>query len=549
MKKRIITITLVLSLVLTCITGSVSAASIVPAPDSGSHNAYKKINGRYVVYNTSSDLTFYKQIMREYLEDCYVSSVGEVGDYCPAVWEAIQNVYNKELEHVNNAKSPDDLLEIIGFFVLPNSESMKAYEKLTVLGALDRDVVKLASNYRQLKEYLTVCIKDSMKYRVKSDYSDYYWSIIQHEYKSLLKKNKAVSGYEEFAAIMAEAINLGYFIEMEEESEIELESFSKVMKRINEDSAEEDDYIAEEDYGVFEIDYFDAYYEGQILTKYEVQQLKDDYCKFLDVYVDKQLAVSGYKGSISKVRKIAEEAKDRIAKMYDGAKIQNTALNAYDTMVEMTGIELEVMDEFKVSDLQDSITALYKKYKMTDYSESSWNLITQYYETAMSEVEFSCIYRAQLPVDIKTPLKKKFDSVPTYKKEIKSLKNKYTKSLKSFKGNKKYNQKEAVPVVEKGLNEIKAAESIEDVEKAYTSCYSKALKTIKKFKITTVKKGKGKITRDRTVKYGKNFTVKLTPDAGHKISKVYIDGKKKKLKNQYTFKSVKKSHKIKVVFE
>ena len=56
------------------------------------------------------------------------------------------------------------------------------------------------------------------------------------------------------------------------------------------------------------------------------------------------------------------------------------------------------------------------------------------------------------------------------------------------------------------------------------------------------------MSKSKMVKYGGKYTVKLQPKAGKRIKAVYIDGKKKKLKNSYTFRKVKKRHTIRVVF-
>ena len=57
------------------------------------------------------------------------------------------------------------------------------------------------------------------------------------------------------------------------------------------------------------------------------------------------------------------------------------------------------------------------------------------------------------------------------------------------------------------------------------------------------------MSKSKTVKYGKKYVVKVTPRAGHRTVSVKIDGKYKKLKNKYTFKSVKKAHTVYVVFQ
>lgn len=68
------------------------------------------------------------------------------------------------------------------------------------------------------------------------------------------------------------------------------------------------------------------------------------------------------------------------------------------------------------------------------------------------------------------------------------------------------------------------------------------------FKVTTSKKGKGKITKSKTVAYGSKVVIKVKPKKGYRIAKVTIDGKKVKAKKKYTI-TVTKAKKVKAVFK
>lgn len=75
---------------------------------------------------------------------------------------------------------------------------------------------------------------------------------------------------------------------------------------------------------------------------------------------------------------------------------------------------------------------------------------------------------------------------------------------------------------------------------------------VEKYNITASSGTGGKISPSGTVSVekGQNTTFTFTPDKNYKVSKVYIDGKETKVKNNnYTFENVSSDHKISVTFE
>lgn len=75
---------------------------------------------------------------------------------------------------------------------------------------------------------------------------------------------------------------------------------------------------------------------------------------------------------------------------------------------------------------------------------------------------------------------------------------------------------------------------------------------VEKYNITASSGTGGKISPSGTVSVekGQNSTFTFTPDKNYKVSKVYIDGKETKVKNNnYTFENVSSDHKISVTFE
>ena len=161
---------------------------------------------------------------------------------------------------------------------------------------------------------------------------------------------------------------------------------------------------------------------------------------------------------------------------------------------------------------------------------------------------YSAEFKNQIGTKFMKEVEKNFKEVPTLASELKEAKKLTSDTLKKYLGNKKYNQTKAKKLVNEGLKKINSAKTPDDV---YALCdkYVTALeKTVNVYKISVTKSGKGSVTKSATVKYGKNFTVKIVPAAGFKIKSIVVDGKKVKLTNAYTFKKVTKVHSIKVTF-
>ena len=68
------------------------------------------------------------------------------------------------------------------------------------------------------------------------------------------------------------------------------------------------------------------------------------------------------------------------------------------------------------------------------------------------------------------------------------------------------------------------------------------------FKVKTRAGKGGKITRSKTVTYGKSVLIKIKTNKKYKISKLYIDGKRVKKRKKIKFKNISANHSVRVYF-
>lgn len=543
MKRKILTIVLSLAMLVTMMPAAAFAAATDSGRGTGSVPKVEKINGRYIIRTVDSTLEMYKQALRDAVDEKYVDVVKDKSEYSGEVWNKINAVYDAEMVHIDEADDANDLLEIVWIFMLPNDETAHALLTIDCLAGMTKDKINSKTSYKKIKsELLKKCKAEYESSYVKSDYNDFYWSSIQGDYALCIDKIKAIKNLDSYVDTLVFAAETELFDVDFDEGTIDEDNSDDLIDW--DDLDDGDDYTPKSVLGVENV-YFEYY--GQNCTKEELKELKKCMGAYLDAYVNKQLKISDYDGNLTELQKVADGAKKQIADMYDGEEMLGVFTKACNKIEAATDIEMQFIDEYEEALLGD-LLKLRNTYKKEDYSSENWEQLNSLFDTMTDEIS-SVIYRAELPVDVTAAAKKAADSVPTYKQELKALKSKYIKKLNSYIGNAKYKQAKVKPIVAKGKKAIKASAKLDEVKKIYKTYNSKARKTVKKYKITTTKVGKGTITKTKRVIYGKSATVKITPAAGYKISKVYIDGKKKKLKNSYTFKNVKKSHKIKVVFK
>ena len=278
----------------------------------------------------------------------------------------------------------------------------------------------------------------------------------------------------------------------------------------------------------------------------EVQDTKNAFSAYIDNYVYEQLKASGYKVT-NEIIDMADKTLDDINNGYNPDTMYTKYIDLIEKFEDMTGVTYQKLSSTTRFKLAAGIDKLSKKYlDKKVYSNAGYNTNYNLLDNASSAI--NVVYEVEIPKNFLVKLEKLLKKTPTRVVELSNAKKSYANKLNTFKNNKKYNQKKVVPIVNEGISKINKATSVDSVKSIYNTYYKRALLTINKYKITTSKIGKGVITKSKTVNYGSNVVITMTPSKGYKLSKVYVDGKRVSVKSKYTFKNVTLNHSIKAVF-
>ena len=511
------------------------------------------------VKHQDDELIYMKQQVIEVLDDFYEESVMDDSYYVEDVYQEINNLYDTACQKVRDAKKLEDFLQDGLFGYVLSDELMAMCEMIEYLGTL----TKQQGIYGD--DALSKCIADLEKYKAEvfktynlSKYNNWYQDIIE-EYRfdiedaiAELKENPSFAGCAKVESMIEK-------IDAEEDDD----DFD--WSTMFEDDEYEEDYIY----------YLDE--EKFVYTKAELAEEIGEMTMCLELYKDEALKEYAAKNSLKKTSKKYKNMSAALDKIIDGfaaaakklpdiESIYNKYVYAMIDLEEKAGLAGE--DDPNVvypssSDyerLYKAIEELYMSYDMTLYSETQQENMEDLFDHYAEEYEFTYTKeeaetmesRAAAREAFVKKVKAEFDKIPVKTVELKNTRTKYyNKLVKKYKtkGKKKYNQKKVKKLLAAAKKKMNACKEPEDIEDIYEDYIYKLNGTIHKYRIKTSKKGKGTISKTKKVKYGKSCRVKFTPKAGYKIKKIYVDGKKlKKLRNSYTFKKVKKAHKIKVVF-
>lgn len=484
----------------------------------------KKIGA--IIRNDEEDvsLTNIKEMLRDAIKSTWNESVEEEEDYCPEVWNEMQTAYDTVMKKVNDATSADEIIEgYFFFFIIVPDEILEPIQTIEALGSQTKQYVTGASDLRDMKTELKKDAKKALSGYKASDYNSYYRGLINDRRAELAEKIDKVSTFREYALVAAEVEEIE---ENEEDSYIE----------IDEDSEDEEEGIS---------------IGNWVYTNQEMSAARKLLVKWAKEYIRKDLPDMGYKGK--------KDAFDGQLKTFKAQlkrdKIMTVMLERYNRFLQdvtkAAGIDESQMEEASGGDivrLKKKMKQIFYQYKKRDYSSDNWDKLGTIYEKYIDRADMMYL-QVQVRDSVVDEMKAEMDKVPDKKKELKKLKGKYRKNLKKYLNGKKYNQKKAKPIVRKALKAVSDIRDPEELRNLYKS-YTRALKkTLRSFWIKTGKSGAGTVSKSKTVKYGKKYVVKVTPRAGHRTVSVKIDGKYRKLKNKYTFKSVKKSHTVYAVFQ
>lgn len=563
MKKKIISLVLVCALLITILPSGVSALSNVN-PSEKKEISDKKVNDKSLVVKTptakqirkaGSELDYYKQNFIEQVEKAYAQY--EYVTYIDSVSKAFEKAYHEAIDTLNNVSSLDDLFYDYEEGTVSLDVNLP-YATMTTIGGWDYDYVTTDNYYLTLKKRGVKTINDAFDCFYEGDFSTYYNTIINSYRSEYLGYVIGANDYYSLAKGFAHINLIGdynnfYYIEIS----FDLDNYDEDEESPGNESMY--GYCEYDAYGYYiDSDYSDfldsvgitsvpSYSLGRVIYSLgEVQDTKNALGAYINNYVYKQLKVSGYKVT-DEIINMADKTIEDIDRGYNPNTMYTKYVDLIEKLENMTGVTYQELSTTTIFKLTTGIDNLAKKYlDKKVYSNNGYNTNYNLLDSAGSAI--NVMYEVEIPSNFLVKLEKLLKKTPTRAVELSNAKKSYVNKLNTFKNNKKYNQTKVVPIVNEGISKINKATSIDSVKSIYNTYYKKALLTINKYKITTSKTGKGVITRSKTVNYGSNVVVTMTPSKGYKLSKVYVDGKRVSVKSKYTFKNVTLNHSIKAVF-
>ena len=484
-----------------------------------------------------------KAMVLEYAEALYDSVVNEKSYYCDAVWKEIHDAYNNALAAIENAKSIKELYYTDGWFLYLEQE---IGEELEIMEALSEYIKHYAKNSGDLaiaKKSFKKAITVMRNNLIRSSYNDFYWGKLQNLFYDMDEKLKKVKTFRDYILFVSEISDVL--------EGVSLSDFDDEVEIVEEDGGILISLFDEEDEEEFFIVFGEE--EGEkIYDKIGVEAARLSAIAKLKLYVTNRLAQAKYKGDKKALNKEIDSFKKKVLdKVEDVEAIYEAGDKKLAELIKKTGVDCPDITKPGFIKAAKEYNALTNDYNEFSYSAAQWLKVEMLFMAAKSTIE-----NAQKEYEVYgviDKLKKDLKKIPKADKEFTSIKSAAEKKLKKYMlgaNKKKYNQPKVKTVVKKGIAAMAKVEKYEvtDLLLVRNLYVHKAEKCINKYRITTSKKGKGVITKSKTVAYGGKCTITVTPKAGYKIKKVLLNGKKTKLKNKYVFKNVKKRQRIKAVF-
>ena len=512
----------------------------------------------YKPFMVDNDLDYVKQQMNDDIDEIYEIALDKT--YIDEVKSYLEFAYNDVMDTINNANSLDDIVDMDAFSYGIISYNDDVYYKklfLVMLADFSYPIVRENTDFYTIKEKAIKNVDyvfDGIDYY---EYNDYYTSKFDYLKEIVYENYDDVSDYDVLAYANANVFKILYenLDDMEFEfnySNVDYDYnyksskfYSKKLKSKSSNSKytlkEMDDEISDR-LGVITYEYMNIDLSKIVYTEDELWTLRDDYINLLGTFME-SIPDNGYYGD-----GFYEMLQDDFYEAKTASEIVNIFENYKDEFQEGTGVKFKKMSDARKQRVHNQVYKLSLKYlDSSKYSALNYGRL-EYIFTAVQDFYNNAVYDFEVPDYLIENLESLLEDVPTLKQELNSAKSKYTGYLKQFLNNKKYNQTKVRPIVNEGVKKINSATSVSAVKSIYTTYYNKAKKTINTYKITTSKEGMGSITKSKTVNYGTNLTISITPSKGYKLKYLYVDGKKVKVTTKYTFKNIRSNHKIKAVF-
>lgn len=499
MRKRIIAFTLSLLIALSGVSTAFGATLAVTKSSRVKH--------------IERDIDFVKQILLEDLTTS-VQSFGSSSYYFEDVWNEAQKLCKDESERIVEIEDEEELYTETIFGYVPNDKTVEVMNRIILLSDLNKSVVSKSSDLNRLKNELKNKLKKMVKVNYqRANYNDFYWDKLNFTLNNALSEIDKVTTYSDYC--MAEENWEDFF----------------------DGSGEEINPL--------DGDTIDA----GIHSKDQLEEYAEEYIDEFDENIEK-LKNLGYKFSEDKAYELEEQLETALSKTIYLPSMYSVYLNYENQLKKLAGYKEELREKISLSDkkrAEKKVKEIFLTYKKENYSDINWEVLSFVLVNAYDEID-EAVYKDEVGDRFFKSFKEELKEVKTLSQELSEAKQMAVLTLKSYIGQKQYNQTKVKKLVNEGTKKINAATTSESVYSLLNNYTTAIEKTILTFKITVSKKGNGTVSKSANVKYGYNYSVVITPNAGYKISSITVDGKKKKLTNKYVFKNVTKAHKIAVTF-
>ena len=478
MKKRLFTVILAVIVAITFMPQTIFGVSSV--------GSYKDDNnkitfvfpdrpgqGVYVRHNTLSSkikhtdnlLETVKQLLQEEKDMSLSDIESNESNYCQEVLDSVAEISAEFDRKVDAVDSMNDIGDMYMGFIFLNEDISKPLIEIEILGKMTKQYATSSKDLNVLKGQLKNNVTNTFKMYQSEDFTEYYWGIVKTKKSDLLSSINAISSFRDYADVEYEFLDDGYGnINLDDDEDFEMRKLSEIK-----DSDDEDEES--------------LYYEScWVYNKYEVDEYKENFQKWADVLVNKDMKKIGYTNAAKDFKSDLESTKKQIRSevdcdvMYlDYLKFEKKVLKAAKTYIDAK----EPVSDGDIIRFQKKMTDIYMQYKVADYSAKRWKELKDIYELYMSDAELY-EFQDQINDSVLKEMKKKMDKVPNLKTELKNLKNKRIKQIKKYAKNKKFNQKKSIPLANKAVKKIKAAKTKTQVNKIYKTYKKKISKTVKK---------------------------------------------------------------------
>ena len=481
-------------------------------------------------------------MVMEYIEEVYQDEVKDRSHYCDDVWNEIEEAYENAIKAVKDAEAIRDLYSSDGLFLYLEPAIGNELEIMASLAYFIKHRVKGKVDINSMCKKFLKDVNELRSEFHREEYNDFYWGKLQNLFYDANANMKNIKSFREYVLKSSKISDaFGSLSLSGEELVISFgDDEDSILIKLIEDDDDDAFIIWDDEDGI------------AIHNNMEVEMARLSTVDKLKLYVTERLTQAKYTGNKKALENEIDAFKTRVLdKLEDVDAIYEAGDKRLEELIKRTGVDCPPLTRETFIEKAKEYNALTNNYNEHNYSNEQWFEVEMLFMTAKTTIE-----NAEMEYEVNAALsnlKKELKLIPTIDKEFKNKKTAAEKTLKGFmkKGNKKkYNQSKVKVVVKKGLAALARVEKydIEKLESEINKYVRNARNCINKFRIKTSKKGKGKITKSKTVVYGGKCTITLTPKAGYKIKKVLLNGKTTKLKNKYVFKNVKKKQKIRAIF-